>query len=72
MIKPTPQVVKTLAGAVRQFPDLLEWIEGWYRHELESLPMAVNNPAVLQGRCQVLGELAKFAKDAPELAAKLQ
>jgi hypothetical protein len=71
MIKPDPQVIKALAIAIRQHPDLLEWIEGWYRHELESLPSAVNQPAVFQGRCQVLGELYKFAKDSPALAAKL-
>jgi hypothetical protein len=72
VIKPEPHVIKALAGAVRQFPDLLDWINAWYRHELESLPMAINNPAVGQGRCQVLGELAKFANDSPSLAAKLK
>jgi hypothetical protein len=71
MIKPEPQVIKALGTAIRQHPELLEWFEGWYRHELESLPSAVNQPAVFQGRCQVLGELYKFAKDAPALAAKL-
>lgn len=71
MIKPDPQVTKALAVTVRQHPELLEWLEGWYRHELETLPSAVNQPAVFQGRCQVLGELYKFAKEAPALAAKL-
>lgn len=71
MIKPEPQVIKALATTVRQNPELLEWIEQWYRRELESLPSAVNQPAVFQGRCQVLGELYKFAKDSPALAAKL-
>ena len=41
------------------------------QHELETLPSAINQPAVFQGRCQVLGELYKFAKEAPALAAKL-
>jgi hypothetical protein len=71
MIKPEPQVVKALAASVRQHPDLLVWIEEWYRHELETLPSAINQPAVFQGRCQVLGELYRFAKDSPALAAKL-
>lgn len=71
MIKPEPQVVKALAAAMRQYPELLVWIGNWRQHELDQLPNAVNNPAVYQGRCQVLGELYKLAKDAPSLAAQL-
>ena len=71
MIKPDPQIVKAVAAVVRQHPDLLEWLGEWRTHELDQLPNAINNPAVYQGRCQVLGELYKFAKDAPSLAAKL-
>lgn len=70
MIRPSPEVVKALAATVRQYPDLLEWLTEWYTHELEQLPNAVNSPAVFQGRCQVLGELHRFAKDSPALAAK--
>jgi hypothetical protein len=40
-------------------------------HELERLPSATNNPAVFQGRCQILGELYEFAKESPAIAAKL-
>jgi hypothetical protein len=64
-------VIKAVATAVRQFPEILEYLEQWRMHELENLPVTVNNPAVSQGRCQVLGELYKFAKDAPSLAAKI-
>ena len=71
MIRPEPKVVKAVATAVRQFPEILEFLEQWRMHELENLPVTINNPAVSQGRCQVLGELYKFAKDAPSLAAKL-
>lgn len=71
MIKPDPRIVKTVAAVVRQHPELLEWIGEWRTHELDQLPNAINNPAVYQGRCQVLGELYKFAKDAPSLAAKI-
>ena len=71
MIRPEPKVIKAVATAVRQFPEILEYLEQWRMHELENLPVTVNNPAVSQGRCQVLGELYKFAKDAPSLAAKL-
>jgi hypothetical protein len=71
MIRPEPKVIKAVATAVRQFPEILEYLEQWRMHELENLPVTVNNPAVSQGRCQVLGELYKFAKDAPSLAAKI-
>lgn len=71
MIKPDSQTTKVFATIVRQYPEVLEWLEDWYRRELETLPNAVNQPAVFQGRCQVLGELYKFAKESPALAAKL-
>lgn len=70
MIRPDEPVIKALASAVRQHPEILEWLSAWRSHELDQLPSAVNNPAVYQGRCQVLGELYKLAKDAPALAAK--
>lgn len=70
MIKPDPKVIKALAISVRQYPELLDWLKEWRYHELEQLPSAVNNAALMQGRCQVLGELYKFAKESPELAAK--
>lgn len=71
MIKPEPQVIKALALFVRQHPDFLEWLEGWRLRELDQLPNAINNTAVFQGRCQVLGELTNLAREAPALAAKL-
>lgn len=70
MIKPEPNIVKAMATMVRQYPELLEWLEAWRTHELEQLPSAMNGTAVLQGRCQILGELCKFAKNSPALAAK--
>jgi hypothetical protein len=71
MIRPEPKVIKAVAMAVRQYPEILQYLGDWRTHELENLPNAVNNSAVSQGRCQVLGELYKFAKDAPDLAAKI-
>jgi hypothetical protein len=71
MIRPDPKVIKAVALAVRQYPEILNYLEEWRMHELEMLPNAINNPAVSQGRCQVLGELYKFAKDAPSIAAKI-
>jgi hypothetical protein len=70
VIRPDPSVVKALSVAVRQHPELLEWLATWRMHELEQLPSAVNNAALMQGRCQVLGEIYKLAKESPELAAK--
>jgi hypothetical protein len=71
VIKPAPQVIKGLAMAVRQHPELLAWMEGVYAHEMKRLPFAIDNPAVFQGRCQMLGELIEFAKESPAIAAKL-
>jgi hypothetical protein len=71
MIKPEPQIIKGLAQAVRQYPELLAWMEGVLAHEMKRLPYAVENPAVFQGRCQMLTELIEFAKEAPAVAAKL-
>lgn len=71
MIRPDPRVTKALASAVRQYPELMQFLSDWRAHELDMLPNVINNPAVSQGRCQVLGELYRFAKDAPELAAKI-
>jgi hypothetical protein len=71
MIKPEPQVTRGLANAVRQHPELLVWMEGVLAHEMKRLPYAVENPAVFQGRCQMMTELIEFAKQSPAMAAKL-
>ena len=71
MIKPEPHIIKGLAQAVRQHPELLVWMEGVLAQELKRLPYAVDNPAVFQGRCQVVVELIEFAKNTPAMAAKL-
>lgn len=70
MIRPDEKTVKAMALAVRQYPEILEYIAAWRTHELEQLPQAINNAALMQGRCQVLGELYKLVKESPELAAK--
>jgi hypothetical protein len=72
MIKPEPHVIKGLAMAVRQHPEVLEWLDGMFKHEMKRLPYAVDNSAVFQGRCQMLSELIEFAKDSPAIAAKLK
>jgi hypothetical protein len=70
VIKPEPPVIKGLAMAVRQHPEVLAWMEGVLAHEIKRLPYAVENPAVFQGRCQMLVELIEFAKESPAVAAK--
>lgn len=71
MIKPEPQVIKAIAYATRHQPELLEWLEEWQMRELKRLPSAVDNVALHQGRCQVLGEITQLFKQSPEIAAKL-
>lgn len=71
MIRPEPQVLKAFGLFIRQYPEALEWLEGEYRRELENLPNAMTNTAMQQGRCQVWGELVRFLRDTPSIAAKL-
>ena len=71
MIRPPPQVIKALALVSRQHPEILEWLEEWQMRELKRLPSAVENVAVGQGRCQVLGEITQLVQQSPEIAAKL-
>jgi hypothetical protein len=70
MIRPSPDVLTTLAIVSRQHPDLVEWLGEWYRHELERLPSTVNNVTLAQGRCQVLGEVHTLLTKAPDMAAQ--
>jgi hypothetical protein len=72
MKRPDPKVVKALALTVCQFPEVHQWIEGWYRHELEQLPSVGQNVALAQGRCQVLKELHDLMKKSPDMAAQSQ
>ena len=69
MIRPDQKTVKAMAVTTHQFPELLMWVEGWYRHELEQLPSVGQNVALAQGRCQVLKELYELMKKSPDMAA---
>jgi len=71
MLKPEPRVIKALAMAVGQHPEILEWLKGISTHELKRLPYAVESPAVFQGRCQMVTELIEFLNESPAVAAKL-
>lgn len=70
MNRPDPHVVRQAADVCRQYQDLVTWLENWRMSELERLPRVVEHTGIYQGRCQVLDELVKFIKDAPNLAAK--
>jgi hypothetical protein len=70
-VKPaTPELIHALANSIRQYPVILEWLGEWRTYELERLPSVGQNVALAQGRCQVLNELYKLAKESPDLAAK--
>lgn len=70
MIRPPPDVVKAIAITMRQYPEVLNWLGEWQRHELDRLPNVTQNVAFAQGRCQVLGEIYKLAQQAPDLVAE--
>lgn len=63
-------MVILVAKLVRQYPDFLTFISAWRMGELEQLPNAKENTALMQGRCQVLHELERFMKEAPQATAK--
>jgi len=71
MLKPPPAELKALAMFVRSHPDFLVWMDAEYHRELAKLPSVLVNTAVMQGRCQVWGELVRLFSESPEIAAKL-
>ena len=72
MIRPDAKTLQSLAVINKQYPEVLEFIDTWRLRELETLPSVINNVALQQGRCQVLGEIVKLVKEAPSTAAKVQ
>ncbi len=44
MIKPDPKVVKALGIAMRQYPEILDWLRTWRYHELEQLRTIKSGP----------------------------
>lgn len=57
--------LKALAILAKQYPEVLKVFEDWRDRELLELPTALVNPALSQGRCQVLIELVKLVSEAP-------
>ena len=49
-----------LKQIVKNNPQLLDFMNKWRIHELESLPDRVDNVALGQGRCQILKEMCRF------------
>jgi hypothetical protein len=71
VIRPDPELVKTINALGGHFPRFVEWLTAWRQYELERLPSAsADTVAIMQGRCQVLTELCKLVQDAPELVAQ--
>lgn len=71
MIRPDAKTLQSMAAVAKQFPEVLEFIDTWRLHELETLPSVINNVTLQQGRCQVLGEISKVMKEAPSTVAKV-
>lgn len=69
MIQPDKDTIKAFAHVAQNVPRVAKFFNEQYRSELERLPATVNNLAVAQGRCQVLGEVCKLLTDAPNAAA---
>lgn len=69
-MRPTPQQVQVIARVAKQHPEFLDWLTEIRSQELDSLPYVVQNPQLVQGRCQMLTELIKLMKDAPTIAAR--
>lgn len=72
MIHVEDKYIIAFGRAVRQFPELAEFIRLWKESEMESLPDKLDNTAFHQGRCRVLRELDKFLSEAPETSAKIE
>ena len=70
MIRPDDRTLKALATVANQYPEIVQFLDTWRQHELETLPSVTNNVTLQQGRCQVLTELSKFVNESPEIAAK--
>lgn len=64
MSPPSDDLWRHLAAISHTHDDFIKYLGDWYNRELRLLPIAKEGTAVLQGRCQVLGELNKLFHDA--------
>lgn len=67
MLKPEREAWKQLAQLSTNQTHLKDYLESWYDHELQQLPRTLNMTALSQGRCQVLAEICRLIKEAPEV-----
>ena len=68
MIQADERTLKAFSHIAQNVPVAVEWLESWRDLELDRLPQVMNNVAVAQGRCQVLGEVCKLLSEAPHAA----
>lgn len=70
MIQPDSDVLKAFAHVAQNVPRVGVYLTEWRDHEVSRLPvMAIGNQAVASGRCQILQEMCKLLKDAPNVGA---
>ena len=69
MRQPDKETVRAFAHIAQNVPRVAKYFEECYQTELERLPVTTNNLGVAQGRCQILGEIHKLLRDAPQSAA---
>tara|TARA_R100001126_G_C4744205_1_gene109844 strand:- start:31 stop:240 length:210 start_codon:yes stop_codon:yes gene_type:complete len=69
MIRADERTLKAFAHIAQNVPIAVEWLESWRDLELDRLPQVIDNVAVAQGRCQVLGEIISLIKNAPDSVA---
>lgn len=65
MVQLDDRTRKSMQLIARQFPEFVDYLEYWKKHELEQLPDVVTNTALAQGRCKVLKELTHAFREAP-------
>lgn len=68
MQKPDPEIIRAFAYTAQNVPMVKKFFVDWAASELKRLPVVLNQTAVAQGRCQVLGEIASLFEEAPDLA----
>lgn len=69
MISVNKETLAAFAHLAVHNPRVRVFLDEWSETEAARLPHVLNNMAVAQGRCQVLGELCKLLRDAPDLSA---
>ena len=70
MIKTDADTVRAFAHVAQNVPRVGAYLDECFKQELERLPdTSRENQPLASGRCQVLKELTRLLKDAPQLVA---